>query len=49
VPVIEAWWTEAHRIQRIQTQLRELHVPEWIISAALFVYHLRHRRRQRNA
>lgn len=49
VPVSDPWWTEELRARRIQEQLRELGVPEWIISAAVFVYRAKSRLANRNA
>lgn len=43
MPALDPWWTEEHRVQRIVDQLRELRVPEWMVSAVLAVYRLRRR------
>lgn len=49
VPALDPWWTEEHRVQRIVDQLRELGVPEWIVTAALTVYQAKRRILKRKA
>lgn len=43
MPALDPWWTEEHRVQRIVDQLRELGVPEWMVSAVLAAYRVRRR------
>lgn len=43
VPPLEPWWTEQHRVQRILDQLRELGLPQWLLSVAAVLYRVKSR------